>query len=150
MSDTDEMADLIRDHEVIKAQVNFLARSLTNLTAKATSPEVTRVEISDLMLNYKQALYDLRDGLEAHIKLDNHIFKRLINPDSVRILEREHEQYRNQINKIISIAESRMDDRSSLDELNRLANRVHEMVVRACRLIVEHIDHEDSLLKSEE
>jgi predicted nucleic acid-binding Zn-ribbon protein len=135
-----EMTGLIREHEAIRAQMKSLADSLNSLATQS-------IQVKDRIRGYRWALYDLRDGIQRHIELDNRIFEALLGSTSMEDLTEEHKEIQKQIDGAVWLVDSAVADELVQEELNQCASNIREAVNGICGLIEAHTAKEDRLLR---
>ena len=87
-----EMTNLMREHEAIRAHMKFLTNSLNSLAEQSSGGMEPAARVKDRIWNYRWGLYDFRDGIRRHIELDERIFETLSGSSSMGKMMREHEK----------------------------------------------------------
>jgi hypothetical protein len=137
-----------REHEAIRAQMQFLGRKFADLTTTLTGPSATMEKVREVMSGYRLALYDLRDGLEHHCEVDEQAFVKIPDEMSVRGLKREHSSYRKQIDDAILLAESGDERSMTVEQLAELSRRIDELMSGTAASIIDHLNRENLLLNT--
>lgn len=134
-----EMRGLVREHEAIRAQMNFLSNSLSSLIAQS-------IQVRDRIWRYRWGLYDFRDGIRRHIELDERIFILLGNAISKETIS-EHEEIRKRMDEATQLTDNAIENELGREELNQYALNIREAFNRIYELIEAHAAKEDRLLK---
>ena len=134
------MTDLMREHKAIRMQMKFLANSLSSLAMQS-------VQVKDRIWRYGQGLLDFQEMVRRHIKLDERIFKTVVDSTSIEDMIREHEEIKKRVNSAIQLADNAVENKLSQEELNQCALNIIESINRICELIEAHTAKEDRLLK---
>lgn len=145
-----EMADLVQQHQAIKAHMGFLTKALKKLTTQSHGEKVKSAQLKEQITLYRWSLYDFREAIRRHIELDEHIFQALLSHVSLEELSKEHEEIRKQLDDVIRQAENAVYNKLSREELNQGANTIREAVKKICQACQSHIAKEDSFLKAEQ
>jgi hemerythrin-like domain-containing protein len=139
-----EVADLLRQHEAIRAHMKFLTRSLKKLTAQ--SHRGTAAELKERIMLYRWSLYDFREAVRRHIEMDERIFAMLGSDASVE-LDRGHEEIRGLIDEVIKLTEDATYNRLGRRDLNQSAGQIKDTIGVLCGTCQRHIAREDEILK---
>jgi hemerythrin-like domain-containing protein len=139
-----EIVVLIREHEAIRAQIEWMTDCLSSL-AKQSSP-IQSVQRKDQLWSCRLTLHDLREGIRRHIELDERIFK-VLDSTSSEDMAREHEEIRKVVDNAVSLADNTLAKELSSEELNEYALNIGGAVTRITELIKAHTAREDRLLR---
>jgi hemerythrin-like domain-containing protein len=140
-----EIADLLRQHEAIRAHMKFLTRSLKKLIVG--SHQGTAAELRERITLYRWSLYDFREAIRRHIEMDDQIFAVLISRDASAELDRGHEEIRRLLEGVISLAEGVVYEKPGRGNLDRAAAQIKESVRALCDTCQRHIAKEDEILE---
>ncbi len=140
-----EIADLLRQHEAIRAHMKFLTKSLSDLAIESGRGTAQSSRLKDQITLYRWSLYDFREAIQRHIELDNRILE--ITPGNASMAEiiSEHDNIQKQMDDAIELAENAVYNKLEREEINQCALKIRETVNRICELIKAHTAKEDRL-----
>jgi hypothetical protein len=136
-----ETAALMGEHEVIRAQMDFLTNSLNNMVT-GYAP------VKDAITKCRYGLYDLKDGLRRHHESDERVLKSLPTKALFDDTIKEHKIIQEQIEAAIVLADRALETEPNQVELNRYARRIRDTFSRTRQFIEIHHTKEDKLLKT--
>jgi hypothetical protein len=136
-----ETTVLMGEHEVIRAQMDFLTTSLNNMVAG-------HAPVKDAITKCRYGLYDLKDGLRRHHESDERVLKSLSNRTLFDDTIKEHKLIQRKIEAAIVMADQALETDPNQTELNHYACRIRDIFVQTCRFIETHHAREDKLLKT--
>jgi hypothetical protein len=141
LANVKDTAGLMGEHEVIRAQMDFLTNSLNNMVTG-------HAPLKDAMIRCRYQLYDLKDGLRRHHESDERVLKslptRVLFDDTIK----EHKIIQEQIDAAIVLADRALETETNQVELSRYARRIRDTFSRTRRFIETHHHRENALLKS--
>jgi len=142
-ADQNEMKGLMRRHVGIRAQLEFLTRSLTRWSKE-------KAPLKDLIWGYRHNLLDFQEIVRQHIKLDERIIGPIVSGDMKEQLAKEHALIRSQIKEVIALANDAVNSELNQEEQYRYASDIREAVHKIFKLIETHTAREDELLQARE
>lgn len=145
--DRKEIADLIGQHDAIRAQMKFLTESLVGLDRQSDLDESDSTLIKKTIRDYSYTLRDLRAGVISHIELDELIFSSLFGRAADKRLSAEHKKILELINQAIESVDQANIPQSSGHELNQHVAGITPAIGKIRRLIKSHTSKEDRLLE---
>ena len=145
--DRKEIADLIGQHDAIRAQMKFLTESLTGLDVQSDLSESDSTRIKKTFQDYSYTLRDLRAGVISHITLDERIFSSLFDNAADKRLSTEHRKILELIDLAIESVDKANIPPTSRDELTRRVTEITAAIGKIRRLIKSHTSKEDKLLE---
>jgi prefoldin subunit 5 len=143
-----EIADLIGQHDAIRAQMKFLTESLKELVVVPESGNKGFESFKKTIQSYSYTLRDLRTGVINHIDLDEKIFKTISPGVAEEQFNREHVTIKQQIDRAIKMVDEEIDRQLTEEELSQRVSEISKTINRIRRLIRDHTEKEDQLLKS--
>ncbi len=145
--DKKEIADLIGQHDAIRAQMKFLTESLTGLDVQSDLSVSDSTRVKKTIQDYSYTLRDLRAGVISHIELDERIFSSLFDRAADKRLSTEHKKILELINLAIESVDKANMPQSSRDELTQRVAEITAAIGKIRRLIKSHTSKEDKLLE---
>ncbi len=139
-ADSKEVTRLLGEHEVLRAQMKFLADSLERLNAKS-------MPVKERIWKYRMGLYDFREAMQKHIELDERIFESLLGGPLVEKTMKEHARIRKLVDDAIRLTEKEVAGKLGEEELQQLALNIKKAFGLIQKLIAAHMAKEDELLK---
>ena len=145
--DRKEIADLIGQHDAIRAQMKFITESLKGLEVQSDLSETDSTRIKKTIQDYSYTLRDLRAGVISHIELDERIFRSLFDRAADKRLSTEHKKILELINLAIESVDKANTPQASRGELNQHVAEITAAIGKIRRLIKSHTSKEDKLLE---
>ncbi len=145
--DRKEIADLMGQHDAIRAQMKFLTESLAGLDIQSDLDESDSTRIKKTIQDYSYTLRDLRAGVINHIELDERIFTSLFDRAVDKRLSTEHKKILELINLAIESVDKANTPQASRGELNHHVDEITAAIGKVRRLIKSHTSKEDKLLE---
>lgn len=145
--DRKEIADLIGQHDAIRAQMKFLTESLTGLDVQSDLNKTDSTRIKKTIQDYSYTLRDLRAGVISHIELDERIFSSLDDRAADKRLSTEHKKILELINLAVDSVDKANTPQLVRDELNQHVAEISTAIGKIRRLIKSHTAKEDKLLE---
>ena len=139
-----QISDLMWQHESIRNHIKYLTTSMRNLDTHSSQFGNQMTFYNSI---YRWSLYDLREAMRRHIKLDKRIFKMFHNNISTENSTKEHNTIKQQMDDAICLAENAVYNELSQQELDKYASGIREAFDRICEMITEHLVKEANFSK---
>jgi hypothetical protein len=135
-----EIRELLGEHEGIRTQMRFLARSQENLV-------IRDIRAKERIWAYLCSLHDFHDAIQFHIEVDERIFRALPVGVSLRDMEEKHETIKKLIGELIGLVDSDVVDRLGEVELDRYTKKIGLAFNKICDIVETHIMLENAMLE---
>ena len=142
----EEVADQLRQHEIIRSHMRFLIALLSNLTGQSGQPTAQVSTLNERISLYRWSLYDFQEAVSCHMETDEHIFGTVCDGVTLEILMREHEEIKKQMDSIVSLAQNAIYLKLRRKELNKCASDIVEGANKTCELLSVHMAKEERIL----
>ena len=141
MAELNEVKEaLIREHEVIRAEIHLRLQSLK----AETSGDLSSAE---RIRNYTFGLHDLREGLKRHIAIDERVFKTFVLKNQERELRKEHELIEREVNQAVQMCDEITDTLPTMYEMETIKLKLKESISRILTMLENHMAKEEQLFK---
>ena len=144
MSDSQTEISL-EEHDVIRAEVRFLADSMADIGQKLEDARTDPDEASQAISSLRLALSDFRDGLKRHIEADERILLKKKDNELAKKLRRQHGILEKELDQVISQVEAAGEAEGT--GVTAFVSRIKEEIQKISDSTLAHIEAEDKLLK---
>jgi hypothetical protein len=135
-----DIRELLGEHEGIRAQMRFLARSQKNLSFEDALAK-------EKIWAYHCGLHDFKEAMQFHIDIDDRIFQSLPQDISLKGPEEEHGEIQKLLNELTELADSTIIDRLDTQELSEYTEKIGLAFSKICELVEVHTRTEDRMLE---
>lgn len=142
----EEVADQMRQHEIIRSHIRFLIALLSNLTGQSGQQTAQLRTLNEQISLYRWSLYDFQEAVSCHMETDEHIFGMVCDHGVLEVLMQEHEEIKKQMDSIVSLAQNAIYQKLRRKELSKCASDIVEGANKTCELLSVHMAKEESIL----
>ena len=144
---------IIEWHQTIRGHVKLVGDSISDrealLTVAQTSPEWIPGQLESLDEKQKklqQAVSLLEDGLSNHFDFEEKALPTLLGELFMKALRLEHQEVRDTIGRVKTMAVEMKTGDMSRDELLTQEAEIQQAIGDMCQLIEEHANREEAML----
>ncbi len=150
MSMTFEPEELTGERGAIEHTRNhleFLTKSLTDLTARSNEGIEQSIQLKEKITLYRWSLYDFREATRRYAEIEERLFKRILSSSLLQDLIKEHKIIQDQLDKVIALAEDAVYKNLSKEELSKCASDIRELIIKLSEYIEAHSAKQDKTWK---
>jgi hypothetical protein len=149
-----KVREILEEHHIIRGSVRLVGDSVSDQEALASLKGVRsdwtpgRLElVSEKQRNLKQTMSFLEEGLRNHFSREEEVLPQVLGEFLMRALLSEHQEIKEAINRVKSVASVTKLEGMSQEELMANDSELKQVVSSLSQLIEGHADKEDMMLE---
>jgi hypothetical protein len=148
MTESNDVLNLIREHEAINAQIKLLISSLTDPSSGLQLPSVgNQTPLKNQLKGYGWALQNLRDAAKQHIEIDDRIVSKLTSSIIIENNAQQHREILTKINEAILFVNDAAENDLDQTKISKYKSDLIEAVNTISKLVESHTAEENVMFR---